>query len=182
MTAKPTTPPRMPKGRPTIRRSGSLTGLHGPTSRPIKLWGFDAQPNTTLAQLERAYFAGLDAVDRIEERTRSNAASGKFTAAGIKDDALKFALGDVVPALHKARQIIKKAKAEASERRSKLKLEGPDKLDAAAAVRRAEWIRLAGVLYRLGLVTTAGRADVSGILSGVWSMDHCGACAARAGT
>ena len=138
MPIEPSKQSGMPKGRQTIRKGGSLTGLHGPASRPIKLWPFEPQPNTILAQLERAYFAGLDAVDRMEERTRSSATSGRFTPAGVKDDALKFALNDLVPSLHKARQTIKKAKAEAAERRSKLKLEGPDKSDAAAAVRRAD--------------------------------------------
>lgn len=128
----------MPKGRTTIRKAGSLTGLHGPTSRPIKLWPFDAQPDTMLGKLERAYFAGLDAVDRIEERTRSNTATGKFTPAGVKDDALKFALSDLVPSLHKARQTVRKAKAEVAERRSRLKVEGPDPSDIAAAFRRME--------------------------------------------
>jgi hypothetical protein len=99
---------------------------------------FNTKPNTTLAMLETAYMSGLDAVDRIEARTRSNAASGKFTPEGVKDDTLKFALGDIVPVLHKARTTIKKAKAEVAERRSRLKLEGPDKSDVAAAFRRRE--------------------------------------------
>ena len=81
---------------------------------------------------------GLDAVDQIEAHTRSNAASGKFTPEGVKDDALKFALSDLVPSLHRARMTIKKAKAEVAERKSKLKVEGPDKSDVAAAFRRME--------------------------------------------
>ena len=129
---------KIPKGRQTIRKGGSLTGTHGPVSRPIKLWPFNSKPNTTLARLEAAYMAGLDAVDRIEARTRSNAASGKFTSEGVKDDALKFALSDLVPSLHRARTTIKKAKAEVAERKSKLKVEGPDKSDVAGAFRRME--------------------------------------------
>ena len=82
--------------------------------------------------------SGLDAVDRIEARTRSNAASGKLTSEGVKDDALKFALSDLVPSLHRARMTIKKAKAEVAERKSKLKVEGPDKSDVAGAFRRME--------------------------------------------
>lgn len=128
----------MPKGRQTIRKGGSLTGTHGPVSRPIKLWAFNPQPNTTLGRLEAAYMSGLDAVDRIEARTRSNAASGRFTPEGVKADALTFAIKDLVPTLHRARTTIKKAKAEVSERRSKLKIEGPDKTDVAAAFRRME--------------------------------------------
>ena len=82
--------------------------------------------------------SGLDAVDRIEAHTRSNVASGKFTPEGVKDDALKFALGDLVPTLHRARTTIKKAKAEVADRKSKLKVEGPDKSDVAGAFRRME--------------------------------------------
>ena len=112
--------------------------MHGPKSRAIRLWRFDAKPNTTLARLEAAYMAGPDAVDRIEDRTRSNTASGQFTSEGVKDDALKFAMSDIVPVLHRARTTIKKARSEVAERKSKLKVEGPDKSDVAAAFRRME--------------------------------------------
>ena len=59
-----------PKGRQTIRKGGSLTGANGPMSRPMKLWAFESKPNTTLAKLEAAYLAGVEAVDRVEERAR----------------------------------------------------------------------------------------------------------------
>jgi hypothetical protein len=107
-------------------------------SRPIKLWPFNSKPNTTIARLEHAYITGLDAVDQIEARTRSSAASGKLTEDGVKDDALKFAMSNLIPNLHRARTTIKKAKAEVAERKSKLKVEGPDKSDVAAAFRRME--------------------------------------------
>lgn len=129
---------KIPKGRQTIRKGGSLTGMHGPASRPVKLWPFNTKPNTTLAMLEAAYMSGLDAVDQIEARTRSSAASGRFTADGVKDDALKFAISTLIPVFHRARTTIKKAKAEAAERRSRLRIEGPDKSDVAAAFRRRE--------------------------------------------
>jgi hypothetical protein len=129
---------RIPHGRSTIRKGGSLTGMHGPVSRPIKLWPFDSKPNTTIARLEQAYISALDAVDQIEERQRSIAASGKFTVDGVKDDPLKFAMSSLIPDLHRARTTIKKAKAEVAERKSKLKVEGPDKSDVAGAFRRME--------------------------------------------
>jgi len=56
----------------------------------------------------------------------------------VRDDPLKFVLSDAVPALHRGRSAIKKARAEVAERRSKLKIEGPDKSDIAAAFRRME--------------------------------------------
>jgi hypothetical protein len=64
--------------------------------------------------------------------------SGKFTPSGAKQDALQFALNELVPSLHKARTTIQKARAEVSERKSKLTLQGPDKTDVAAAIRRQE--------------------------------------------
>ena len=82
--------------------------------------------------------SGLNAVDQIEAHTRSSAASGRFTPEGVKDDALEFALNNLVPVLHRARTTIKKARAEVAERKSKLKVEGPDKSDIAAAFRRME--------------------------------------------
>src|SRR5947209_17176085 len=51
---------------------------------------------------------------------------------------MKFALSYLVPGLHIARTTIKRTKAEIAERRSKLKIEGPDKSDVAGAFRRME--------------------------------------------
>jgi len=80
---------KLPKGRLTIRRNGSLTGDHGPRSTAIRLWNFDAKPESTLAKLEAAYLAGLAAVDRVEERKKVTAASGKYTPAGVNDDVTR---------------------------------------------------------------------------------------------
>jgi len=81
---------------------------------------------------------GLGAVDQIEEHTRKSTASGKLTADGVKDDALQFAINNLVPNLQRARTTIKKAKAEAAERKSKLKVDEPDRSDVAGAFRRME--------------------------------------------
>ena len=126
------------KGRNTIRKNGSVTGVTGQTSRMIKRWRFNPEPNTLLARLEAAYMSGLDAVDRIEVRAASNKTSGKFTREGSRDDVLNYALNSLIPDLHKARMMIKKAKAEVAERRSRLKIDAPDPTDIAAAFRRME--------------------------------------------
>jgi hypothetical protein len=126
------------KGRNTIQKNGSVSGATGQTSRMIKRWRFDPQPNTTLARLEAAYMTALASVDSIAERKRSNAANGKFTPEGVKDDALSFALNGLIPNLHKARMTIKRAKAEVADRKSKLKLDAPNPTDIAAAFRRME--------------------------------------------
>jgi hypothetical protein len=47
-------------------------------------------------------------------------------------------MNTLIPILHKARMTIKRAKAEVTERKSKLKIEGPDPSDIAAAFRRME--------------------------------------------
>lgn len=112
--------PRMPRGRQTIRKGGSLTGLHGPTSRRIRLWEFDARSNTVFARLEQAYFGALEAVDRLEAHSRSTAATGKLTPEGMKADALQFARSHLLPTLHRARETISKAKAEVAEGRANL--------------------------------------------------------------
>lgn len=119
---------KIPRGRATIRRGGSITGLHGQKSRAIRLWPFEAKPNTTLARLEAAYMAGLDAVDRIEERARSSTASGRFTPEGVKDDVLKFALRELVPALHRARNTIKRQRRKLSSGSRNFKSKCPIRL------------------------------------------------------
>jgi hypothetical protein len=77
-------------------------------------------------------------MDWTEARHAANKADFRFTPDGVRDDLLKFVLSDAVPALHRGRMAIKKARAEVVERRSKLKIEGPDKTDIAAAFRRME--------------------------------------------
>jgi hypothetical protein len=97
---------RMPRGRQTIRKTGSLLGFHGPVSRRIKLWTFDTKPDTTLARLEHAYFTALETVDQIEERSRINAESTKLTSEGMKADVLQFAVKLLLPELQRARESI----------------------------------------------------------------------------
>ena len=126
------------KGRNYIRKNGSVMGATGQTSRMIKRWSFDPKPDTTLARLEAAYMSGLDAIDRMEARVASNKAGGKFTREGARGDALNYALNSLIPDLHKARMTIKRAKSEVAERKSKLKIGGPDPSDVAAAFRRME--------------------------------------------
>src|SRR5436189_4725783 len=111
---------RMPKGRQTIHRGGSLLGFHGPVSRRIKLWTADAKCDETVAALERAYFTALEVVDRMDERSERNAANARLTPEGMKADALQFARNDFLPALDRARETISRAKAELATRRAKL--------------------------------------------------------------
>jgi hypothetical protein len=126
------------RGRIFIRKNGSLTGASGQTSRMVKRWRFSPEPNTLLARLEAAYFAGLESVDLVETKTQINKTSGKFTRDGAREDVLNYAMNTLIPSLHKARMTIKRAKAEVTERKSKLTVEGPDPSDIAAAFRRME--------------------------------------------
>jgi hypothetical protein len=127
-----------PKGRNTIRKNGSVTGATGQTSRMIKRWNYNNPKSALVARLEAAYWAGIESVDLVEERSQSNKTSGKLTREGARDNVLNYALQELIPNLHKARLTIKRAKAEVAERKSKLKVEGPDPSDIAAAFRRME--------------------------------------------
>jgi hypothetical protein len=111
---------RMPRGRQTIRKGGSLLGFHGPVSRRIKLWTLEPNSSGTLAQLERIYFAALAAVDQFEERIEKTAASGKLTQEGMKADAQEFAQKDLLPTLDRARETIRMAKRELADRKANL--------------------------------------------------------------
>jgi hypothetical protein len=117
------------KGRRTIRKSGG---------KQTRLWEQGASKNPTVKKLEVAYLDGLAAIDRAEARHAANKADTRFTPDGVRDDLLKHVLADAVPALHRGRMAIRKAKAEIAERKSKLKVDGPPKDDVAAAFRRME--------------------------------------------
>ena len=123
---------RMPRN--TVRKGGSITGATGQTSRMIKRWNYNNPKSALVARLEAAYWAGLESVDLVEERSRSNKTNGKFTREGARDNVLNYALQELIPNLHKARLTIKRAKAEVAERKSKLKIEGPDPSNIAAAL------------------------------------------------
>src|SRR5262245_33805875 len=120
----------MPKGRIHI----SAATMSGPPS--ISLWTLDPKPGSTLAQLEQSYLGALEAVDRVAAHKSRARGSGRFTDAGINDDALQFATSKLAPVLHRSRQTIAKAKQEAAERRAQLTLQPPDKSDVVGALRR----------------------------------------------
>lgn len=120
---------KMSKGRVTVRKNGG---------RRTRLWELSNSNNPTVQKLEAVYLAGLGAMDCAEARHAANKTDSRFTPEGARDDLLKFVLTDAVPALHRGRTAIKKARAEVAERRSKLKVEGPDPSDIAAAFRRME--------------------------------------------
>lgn len=124
------------KGRMTIRKDRGMT--HQTPSKMIELWDKEPKPGTTLAKLGAAYLAGIQSFDAVEAKKREHAASGKFTDAGLREAVLQTALTGAVPGLHRARQTVKLAKAEVADRRSKLKVTGPDPMDLAGAMRRQE--------------------------------------------
>jgi hypothetical protein len=129
-----------PKGRMTIRKSPN----NGTLNKNINLWEFEPKPGTTLAKLEAAYLAALDAVDHIEQRKAEAKASGRFTDDGVAADALSFATSKLAPTLQRHQQTVVAARREAAERRAKLKLQSAEKTDLVGAMRRQEiraWLR-----------------------------------------
>jgi hypothetical protein len=120
---------RMPKGRQTIRQSGG---------RRTRLWELTDSQNPTVQKLENVYLSGLSTMDLVEARHAKNKTDARFTPEGVKDDLLKFVLNDAVPALHHGRVMIRKARDELAERKSKLKLPAADPNDLVGAMRRQE--------------------------------------------
>jgi hypothetical protein len=114
-------------------------------------------------------------------RERAAAASGQFTETGLLEDAKKFALTKLAPALHRGRQEIAGAKREAQAKRAKLTLQPPNPTDLVGALRRQEvrsWLRslpaqerrdyVAGHIDRLdpevALAIVEAPAELSGVL------------------
>jgi hypothetical protein len=123
------------KGRRTIRKT--LPGQQA-QSRHVGLWDLATKSGTTAHQLEQVYLSALSGVDQIESRKAESARSGKFTAEGLKVDALQFAAEQLSPIFHRGKHQIAAAKREATELRSKVKLQPADKTDLVAAMLRAE--------------------------------------------
>ena len=131
-----------PLGRMTIKKTVDLNNQS--TSKIIGLWSLEAKPGSTLERLQNAYLTGIDSFDRIEARAREHSGSGRYTPDGAKQMTLQSALSEAVPSLHRSRQVIKSAKAEVAELRSKIKLQPADKTDMVSAMLRAEmrtWLR-----------------------------------------
>ena len=134
-----------PQGRRTIRRTAlSAPGTpmmpsSGRQPRNIRMWDLgDGEPSSTKEKLRRAYLGALDAVDAVEARKADALKSGKFTPAGAADDALQFALSELVPAFKQGRNTIDAAKREAKSLRDEIRLQSPDKSDVVGAMRRRE--------------------------------------------
>jgi hypothetical protein len=124
----------LPKGRLTIRRAGG---------RKARLWEWTDSNNPTVKRLEAAYEAGLAAIDRAEivNAERLAKPDPRFTPEGSTAHFQEFVLKELVPDLHRGSVAIKKARAELTERKSKLHLSPSDKTDLVAGMLRAEMRR-----------------------------------------
>jgi len=136
-----------PQGRRTIRRTFGLPAapgnpmvpVDGRQNRNIRMGSLgDGKPGSTVERLRQFYLGSLDSVDRMEAHKADVAKSGKFTAAGVGDEVLKFATSELAPSFHQGRLAIKKAREEAQTLRNKIKLQPPDKTDVVGALRRRE--------------------------------------------
>jgi hypothetical protein len=113
--------------------------VSGRQPRSIRMWDIgDGAPGTTKEKLRLAYHAALDAVDAIEARKADALKSGKLTATGAADDALQYALSELVPTFKQGRNTIDAAKAEVRSLRDTIKLQQPDKSDIVGAMHRRE--------------------------------------------
>jgi hypothetical protein len=119
----------MPKGRTTIRAGSSTDIRDGRANRRIRPWTFESKPGSTAAKLEAAVLGAFNAVDSVTMRKTASALSGKFTADGVRDDVLGFALNNAVPAFKRGRDAIAAARREAAALREKTKLQNIDTSD-----------------------------------------------------
>ena len=123
------------KGRRTIRKAAPGQPA---TTGHVGLWDLATKPGTTAHRLEQVYLSALNGVDQIEARKAEAARSGKYTAEGVKNDALQFATQQLSAGFHRGKNQIAIAKREAAEIRSKIKPQPADKTDLVAAMLRAE--------------------------------------------
>ena len=117
------------KGRFTIRAGRSDDIRNGRKNTRVRSWEFDPKPGTTVARLENIFLGALNSVDTVIAKRDESARSGKFTAQGLDNDVLQFALNDAVPKLKRGRDTITAAKQELAALREKTKLGGPDVSD-----------------------------------------------------
>jgi hypothetical protein len=135
-----------PKGRMTIRKSGSTFAATDPMkpsaareNRRVRLWDMDPAPGSMIAKLEQnAYLASLAAIDAVEEYKATTAKSGKFTEQGLADATRNFVLNSSIQVFARARNTIRAAKAEAKDRREKLTLRPLDRTDVVGEMQRQE--------------------------------------------
>jgi len=129
---------------PTLKPKGRI-GIRPDSNSPfVGLWRYEATPGTTMAKLEAAYLAGLDAVDRAYARRKEIEATKKFAPAGVRDELGRFAKDELAAPLRRHWHTVQRAKAELAQRRAKIRLKEPDPSDVIGEMRRAEiraWLR-----------------------------------------
>src|SRR5262249_44951067 len=136
-----------PQGRRTIRRTVGLPNapgnpmvpVDGRQNRNIPMWTLgDGKSGSAKERLRSVYHDGLRSVDRMGAHKAEVAKSGKFTAAGVNDEALRFATSELAPSFARGRNAINAARREAKELRDKIRLQPPDKTDIVGALRCCE--------------------------------------------
>ena len=134
-----------PQGRRTIRRSvpnplgNPMVPQDGRQNRNIRMWTIgDGKPGSTKEKLRQVYHNALADVDRMGAHKSDAARSGKFTEAGLSDEALGFAASELAPSFKRGRVAIEKARAEAAALRDKIKRQPANPGDIVGALRRRE--------------------------------------------
>ncbi|WP_256807774.1 hypothetical protein [Bradyrhizobium sp. Bra64] len=116
----------------------------GRENREIRMWTLQSKPGSTLEALENAYTGALAAVDTAESTGRQLFADKRYTEDGARDQFRNHILRDSVPALHRGRMAVNRARQELDQKRATLQLPKGEPTDAAAAIRRMgiqTWLR-----------------------------------------
>lgn len=126
------------------RRKILAKDVPGRENREIRMWTLESKPGSTLEALERAYLGAIAAVDSAESTGRNLVADKRYTEEGARDQFRSHILQESVPAFHRGRLAINRARQELDQKRATLRLPAGDPTDAAAAIRRMgiqTWLR-----------------------------------------
>jgi len=109
-----------------------------PTIREIltSRWKFADAPR--LKPVRAALDAALDAADAVTAKHSALAKNEKLSALGRLDDVRGFVSKSTAPAVHRARAVANKTRADLATWKARLQPPAPDRGDMAAAVLRSE--------------------------------------------
>ena len=161
-----------------VSRNGKVVYVTGPR---VGMWVWDSAKHPILQKIEvDVYQASLSAADAIQVKKKDLAASGRYTAAGIKDELKRFADAAVTPTLDEAKAELEEARRAVAERRSKIKpvaAESPN--EPVSTMRKIEARTVLRTMQRQEIVRILAGANPGQLLNVCGSTDVLALCVNR---
>jgi hypothetical protein len=102
-----------------VKTQDRVVYIKGPR---VGAWVWDSAKHPTLQKLEATvYQASLAASDTFQAKKQELEASGRYTAAGIRDELKRFADAAITPTLDKAKAELAEARRAVADRHSRIK-------------------------------------------------------------